>query len=186
MPSESLKPIRLEVPLADFVEGLRRTLKVIGRRNAGDALVSYADGQLCIRLGGAEMKVPALGHWPGEARVDSIWLRTFARVPPLQNPLIVQVEEGRLRIARSSVPCHWQRPGEARVEAPLGLEPRALIRLAHAHSHEELEKSGIAAAVVGARKELDKRIDAAAKQLAPFGVSPADVRLLVITKLQLA
>jgi hypothetical protein len=171
--------------LAEFVTELKRAVKVLGRRNAGDALFSYADDHLRIRLGGAEWQLPAKGHWRGEARVGSSLLRPFAKVPPAQDPLVIQVYQGRLRIAGSSAPCHWQREGEAMVEVALGMELIDLLRLAHAHPQRALEKSGVASSIDSARRELDKRIDAASRHLAPFGVTPADVRLLVIGKLKL-
>ena len=89
------------------------------------------------------------------------------------------------RIGGSSIPCQWQVPGAATIEVPLDLDLRERLRLTLTHSQAALEKSGLASMVVDARADFEKRIAAAAKSLAPLGVTPVDIRLLVAGKLQL-
>lgn len=177
---------RLAVAKDDFIQELKRLAKVLGRRrNAADALLRYEEGQLRISIGGAEVGMTAQGQWQGEARVSAAWLRAFAKVPPPQDPVVIQVEGSRMRIGGSSIACQWQVPGAATVEIPLNLDLRERIRLAFSHPHAELEKSGLAPMVVEARAELEKRIAAAAQQLAPCGVTETDIRLLVEGKMGL-
>lgn len=173
---------RLEVERAVLVEELKRMAKVLGRGPGGEAVLMYRDEKFLMRIGGAEFAIPAKGRWPGEARVASSWIRALTKFPPVQDPVIIQVRGGRLQLAGSSFPCRWQAPGAARIEVPLGMGLLELVRLGFAHPVEELEKSGIASAVAEARAELDKRIKAAARQLAPLGVTATDLRLLVTGK----
>src|SRR5690606_3494285 len=102
---------RLQVPRGVFVEELRRMFKILGRRKAGEALLVQDVDRLLIRIGGAECALPAEGIWSGEARAASGLLRTIARVPPNQDPLVIAVRDGRLWIANSSTPCRWQPVG---------------------------------------------------------------------------
>lgn len=176
---------RLEVPRVVLLEELMRMGKVLGRSRSGEALLMYDVGRLQIRIGGAECAIPASGHWPGEARVSALWLRAFVKVPPAQDPVVFQVQGGRMRISTSTIPCRWQVPGAATIEAPLGNDLLALLRLSLEHSDAELEKSGLGRSVADARAELDRRIKAAARQLAPLGVSESDVRVLVTGKFNL-
>lgn len=54
MASPSDSPARLEVNRAMFLAELARVAKILGRRKEGDALLSYRDGELKLRVGGAE------------------------------------------------------------------------------------------------------------------------------------
>lgn len=176
---------RLEVAKPEFIEELKRLTKVLGRRSAGDALLRYEDGKLRISIGGAEVGMAAHGQWQGEGRVSAAWIRAFVKVPPAQDPVVFEVQGGRMRVGGSSIPCRWQVPGAPTIEVALSMGLRDRLRLGFAHAEAELEKSGLAPTVADARTELEERIAAAAKQLAPLGITPTDARLLVVGKLQL-
>jgi hypothetical protein len=173
---------RLEVERSVLVEELKRMTKVLGRGRSGEALLMFQNEKLVMRLGGVEFAIPAHGRWPGEARVASSWIRALAKIPPVQDPIVIQVSGGRLHMAGSSNVCTWQAQGACSIEMPLGLELLDLIRLGLSHPDEVLEKSGVARAVAEARADLEKRIMAAARQLAPMGVTATDIRLLVTGK----
>lgn len=174
---------RLVVDRKVLVDELRRLGRVLKRADAGEALFIHDVDRLVIQVGGAECMLPATGTWTGEVRVSASLLRMVARVPPAQDPVTIEVRDGRMRIAGSSAPCRWQPPGQALIEIPIGLDLRGRLRLAFAHPPAQLEASGLAPLVAGARAEMERRVQAAAVQLAPLGVSPVDVRMLVITRL---
>lgn len=174
---------RLEVSRAAFVEELRRMTRLLGRRNAGEALFIFDVGRLLLRVGGAEFAVPANGHWAGEARASTSLLHALAKVPPARDPVVIEIRSGRLCIAGSSVPCRWQPPGLAVIEVPLDLDLRGRLELGLAHPQEVLENSGIAPLITDARAEMNRCIAAAARQLAPLGITSADLRALVAARL---
>ena len=174
---------RLEIARAVFVEEVTRMSKVLGRSRSGDALLMFRDGALQIRMPGAETTMPAQGRWPGEARVAASWVRALGKVPPTQDPIVIQVYGGRLHIAGSSNTCRWQAAGKGTVEVTLGMSLLDLVKLDLAHSDEVLEASGLTPAIVEARQKIDKRIKAAARQLSTLGISETDLRLLITGKL---
>lgn len=175
---------RLEVERIALIDELQRMAKVIGRRrNVGEAMLMHDVNRLVIRVAGVEFAIPAVGEWDGEARVAASFLRALAKVPPSQDPVVVHVQAGRLRIASSSMACQWQPPNTATIEVPLNQDLRARLRLAFEHSEADLRRSGIAPLIADAREEMERRIDAAARQLAPLGVSPADLRTLAIARM---
>ena len=133
---------RLEVSRSVFVEELQRMAKVMGRRkNLGDALLMHDVGRLLIRVAGAEFAIPANGRWLGEWRVSATMLRALAKVPPSEDPVVVQVHGGRLKLAFQYSEAELQQSGiapliaDAREEmersiataakalAPLGVSP---------------------------------------------------------------
>lgn len=183
MSADTPAQVRLEVPRASFLEELKRLNQVLGRKRRMDALLRHDAGNLVIRIGGAEAALPAHGHWPGEARISSDWLRSFTKVPPPHDPVVFQVTGGRMRIGGSTVTCHWQAPGAASVEVTLDMDLATINKLRLEHSEEALVQSGLRPAVLATQAEIDRRIKAAARQLAPLGVSESDVRVLVVGKL---
>ena len=181
--SPDIVPTRLEVAKADFVEELTRLGKVLGRRDCADAVLRFEDGRLRISIGGAEVGIAAQGDWQGEARVSAAWIRILAKVPPAMDPVVVQVAGGRMRIGSSSNVCAWQVPGAAVIEVPLAMGLRERLQLVARYSDADLVKSGLAPMVADARAELEKRIASATRQLGPLGITAADLRVLVIGKL---
>lgn len=174
----------LAVPRAPFVLELRRLIQVIGRRRAPEAILSFDVNRLLVHVGGAEFSVPASGHWSGEARVAVPGLRALARVPPRFDPVEIRFARGQLRIENFSMACRWQLPGTAILEVPVDRSLATTLRLMQQHGPDDLEQSGLARLVAEAVREKQRRIAAAARQLAPLGVSPADVAALVATRLR--
>lgn len=180
-PSDS--PAYLEADRAFFLVELARLIKVLGRRKPGDALLSYRDGELTVRVGGAECMIPATGRWKGEARLSFAWLKAICKVPPPGNPIVIHVTAGRMHIGSSSIKCDWQAPTASTIDVTLNMGLVERLRLGLAHSEEDLRRSGLGPMVTEARDELDKIIAKALLPLAPFGVTASDLRLLVIGKL---
>lgn len=170
---------RLEVPLAPFVEELRRFKRVVARKNVGEVVLAFSDGTLSLRVGGAELRLPASGRWPGEARASAAWMAQLARVPPTKDPVVIQVKSGRLQVAMLSVSCHWQRIDSATLELPLNATLIDTLRLALQHEPAILERSGLARPVLDAGQAADRCIDRAMVHLAPLGIARQDVEALV-------
>lgn len=185
MASSSDSPARLEVNRVAFLAELARVAKVLGRRKAGDAVLSFREGVLKLRIGGAECAIPAAGRWQGEACVSYAWLKAIGKVPPPGDPLVILVSGGRMRIGSSSMTCSWQAPNATAIDVTLNMGLVERLRLGITHSEEDLKRSGLVPMVADARNELDKVIAKAQMHLAPFGVTTADLRLLVIGKLAL-
>lgn len=170
---------RVRVVNANWIGELRRAVKLTRRDRSGQAIISFADGQLRTSFGGIEFEIPAEGRWPGEARISADWLRTLAKVPPGNDPLEFSVSRDRMQIAGSSVPCTWQRAGNAKIVLPMGAQLLEILQLPLQHTAAELEASGLAAAVAKAESELLLRMRRALCELAPLGVSREDLDSLV-------
>lgn len=183
--TEASTLIWLEFPRGVLVEELKRINRVLGRRSAGQAVLGFVHGHLVMRMASAECVIPAVGHWPGEAVLTAAWLRSLAKVPPAQDPVRFELQGNKLRMGSSAVSCRWQAAGTSEVEVPAGHALLTLLRLSLAHDDAELAQAGLTRPVAEARAELEKRIKAAARQLAPLGVGESDVRLLVTGKFSL-
>lgn len=174
----------LAVPRDPFIAELRRMMAVVGRRRVPEAVLTFDVDQLIVHVGGAEFSVPASGHWSGEARIAVPGLRALAAVPPKQDPVEVRYADGLLRFGNYALTCRWQAPGLAIVEVPINRDLVSILRLAYRHPPYVLEQSGLARLVAEAEKKKQRRITAAARHLAPLGVSFADLATIVATRLR--
>lgn len=172
------------VPRDLFVAELKRMVAVIGRRRMPEAVLTLDVDRLIVHVGGAEFAVPATGHWSGEARIAVPGLRALAAVPPKQDPIGIRVAAGKLWFGNYGLSCRWQAPGLAVVEVPINRDFVSILRLAERHPPDVLEQSGLARLVADAERKKQRRIAAAARHLAPLGVSLADVAALVATRLR--
>lgn len=170
---------RLEVPRTQFVEELKRVKRVLKRKNPGQAILSFADGHLVLTLGGAQIQLPATGRWPGEARASASWLIPLATVPPVQDPVIFQVKNGRLYVATLSVECQWQRHDSAVLELPLNATLVDTLRLALEHDGMTVDRSGLTGPMLDARRAAAACIDGAMEHLAALGVDRKALEALV-------
>jgi hypothetical protein len=169
----------LELPLAPFVAGVREAFRLLRVSQQGEAVVRYSAGELHVSCGGAQFSTPAGGRWPGEARVSaSLWV-ALAKVPPTQDPLSMSVRDGRLRVGSSSAPCRWQKDGLARVEVPLGATLLDILRLGAQHDLDTLRQSGVDRVVTQARADADRRLQEAARKLAPLGIGLSQLNALL-------
>jgi hypothetical protein len=171
---------RLEIPLTPFVEELRRLKRIVTRKNAGEVVLAFADETLSLRVGGAELRLPASGRWPGEARASASWMTALAKVPPATGPVVIQVKNGRLHVAMLSVSCQWQCIESAMLELALNATLIDTFRLALQHDAPTLENSGIAGPVNDARRAAGRCIDQAMTHLAPLGVPREALEALVV------
>ena len=174
---------RLDVSLATFVKELQRANGIVTRRSTGDAILAFDGCELSVRFGGAEFSVPAWGYWSHAVRTSSRWLVAFGKVPPKQDPLRIEIVAGRLRIATLSVPCRAQSLEALTVELPVDVDLCTVLRIGHMHSEGELEGSGVLTAITRARAERDRRMQRAFEHLAPLGVTPAAIEVLVTSAL---
>lgn len=173
---------RVEIERALFVEEIKRLARG-GRRNAGEAIVSYGEEGLIIAAGGGETRLPATGRWPGEARVLFSWLVAMAKMPPAMDPLVLEVRQGRLRMGGSSVRCQWQRKDAAEVQLPVNAGWIDLLRAGLEHDEATLEKSGLLKQVQQARRKQAMVLLKAFPLFNEFGVTIDDLEKLVQTAL---
>lgn len=174
---------RLSVPLATFVEELRRWARVCGKPDGQQAILRLAAAGLTVSGGGAQFTVPASGRWPGEARIAGSILYALAKVPPRQDPLRIEVRADRLRIGTLTAPCTWQREGSATIELPLGMEMLDMIRLGLLHDEEALRTAGAWNAVDAARQRAETLLRSAARTLVPLQITEAELRAFASERL---
>ena len=155
-----------------------------GRRGAGaGCALGPGGGLLTLSAPGAATELIAAGSWPRMVRASLralLDLRT--RLPP-GDPLALRYQGGRLWIEKFSIPAKLGAPlvGAADAQMDLPLNPRTsdYVRLKRRRGREELLRRGLWSAIEEAEKDLERRVGAAAKILAPLGIAESRLRAFV-------
>lgn len=170
---------RLQVARADLLEGLRTLVRTTEPADAGQAILSFTDGQLEIAIGGGAVTVDASGRWPGECRVPGGWVLALHAQPPAADPVTLTVEGGRLHVGPTSVGCHWQEAGAAQVVIPIGAELRDLLAIALDYDDQILEASGILKQIRDARERRRQVVANAMEAFAPLHIPTAAIESFI-------
>ena len=138
---------------------------------------------LRVVVGGAEVELPATGRWDGSVRVAAAFIAGLAspRMLPPSEAVELRLEDGRLRIGTLSARATWEPAPSQTFQLPLDATWLDLLRATLTTSSDVLVAAGYARMVRRATERRDRLVTRAAALLAPFGVSPADVRDLVDT-----
>lgn len=170
---------RLEVSKSDLVATLRSLSRTTKPAKAGQAILSFADGQLEIAIGGAAVSVDARGRWPGECRVMGAWILALHAHPPASDPVTFSVEAGKLHVGTTSVACHWQEAGAAQVSIPIGAGLRDLLAIALAHNDQVLEQSGILRQIEEAKERRQRLVARAVEVFAPLHIPETEIQAFI-------
>ncbi len=172
----------VSVPHRDLKAALK-ALKVVKPKNVPEAIFSFSDGELEIVLSGVTARASAVGTWPGTVRVDGRFLLGLSHSVPTSDPLLpmlVSVQEGRLKIAGVSCLCTVEQGVQQsviRLSINAPLHERLYVK--QVHSDDEIASSGWMKPVQQAAEERDKLIARAAEVLQPLAVEANDLMKLV-------
>lgn len=176
---------RLTIVLSDLLPAFRLLLKTRKRKLkvCDEAVLSYDGACLHFALSGITVAVPAVGTWPGQARLPGRVILGLAEVPPTHDPVVLAVEQDRLTFGTTSVPCVWQSAWLSQIDMPANAAILHYLALRQTHTNEEIMQSGLSAAVKDAEVKRDRIIGAALKSLSRLDITETDLRRLLDTKI---
>ena len=169
----------LQIKLKDLKEPFRLLKKLCKPERDEEAIISYDDQCLHIDLGGMTVTIPAIGEWPGQARIPGTFILTLAKVPPTADPVLVSVDNGRFHFGSTSIGCVWQPPWSAMIELPMNPNYNMILALRSKYTEEEIQASGWSERMKTVEAYLDHVCETIAKRLSGFGVRPDDVRRMI-------
>ncbi|PKO19414.1 hypothetical protein CVU37_04280 [candidate division BRC1 bacterium HGW-BRC1-1] len=163
----------------NFVSAMKM-LRSLGRpRKGAEAVISFLDGCVNIRLDSGVTGCPAEGEWVGEVRVPASFIISLISVPPTGDPVVIRNADGRLCVGGSSIDCTWQSPPGAAVWLPANASLGEILSLQNKYSEDDISRAGLDAVVESATEEAEKKILIASDALEELGVEPYDVREMV-------
>lgn len=174
----------VEVARDELWSGLRSLRRAVPRKKPPQALVSFEEGSLVIRIGGASVRAAARGRWEGVARTSGHTLADFDRALPDLDPIPVRVVGDRFKIGPVGLPCHWQADAPCAVRVPVDAGLLHLLRLPMEHDQEAIEKAGVSDQVKQAEARREALLEKAARVLAPLELGAEELRECVDRKIQ--
>ena len=170
---------RLQIKQQNLKEPFRLLKRLCRPERDEEAIVSFDDQVLHIDLGGMTVTIPAVGEWPGQARIPGSFILTLAKVPPTTDPVVVSVDDGRFYFGSTSVGCSWQAPWRALIQLPMNPKIKLILALRSKFTEEEIRESGWSERLKSAEAYRDHVCETIAQRLADLGVRPEDVRRMI-------
>jgi len=171
---------QVEVSRTDLIREMKKMVRLIKPKSAGEVLISYSEGHLYFSIGGAEVSVLGDGKWMGIARLAGSFVLATAKVPPEDDPVLIQVKGSRLHIGSMSYQCTWQLALETSADL-LPMNPSFIekVALPLLHTPEASEAAGLSAVVETAQKRRKAIVAKVAPQLKLFGITVSDINQLI-------
>ncbi len=148
-------------------------------------LIAFSDGFLTFEIEGAEsVAARAEGEWHGKAYVPANYLAALHSVPPIEDPVTLSYDHGKLHIASLAIGCQWDllsAPLLRRSENPDTVE---LLALERTLTRPEILGTPLGMKISQAKRLAGSAVTRAAKALAPFGIQRTQVEALLERQIQ--
>jgi hypothetical protein len=181
MTKQSLATNSLQVTLAEFKHAM--AIFTPKRRKLGPVLLAFEGGFLSIESGEATAVMHATGKWHGRAKISPQSLRAIATVPPNQDPLTISYADGHLLVGNMTIACEWHTVGEALIQNLENPSLFDLLVMERTLPRSELKGTERGHRILDAVEQADKRIRKAMSQLTELGITEAEIRALVETRI---
>jgi hypothetical protein len=170
----------LKVSRREAIRAFASMARIKGVPENTEGVMTYDGRNIVIRLAGFETAVEATGFWPGQARLPASLLTRLGKAPlPDGDPVVFEVSGNRLRIGTLHVQCTWDTGADSRIELPLNPPLISVLRVAHLHSPEEIERSGLSELVSKAEQMSTSLVSEATSTLSALGVTTAQIESVV-------
>ena len=134
--------------------------------------------ELIVSGPGASHCIDATGIWQGSVRTDAGMMNALARRLPVEDPLTLRANDGRLIVGSLSVSAELLDIAPAAVDLPIGADAVAVLSAVEKYGEVRVRGVTGAATIESARRELGRQLDIAVRALAPYGVTQVDLERL--------
>jgi hypothetical protein len=169
---------RVTVGRNALVEALHKLASMGEPGEDEQASIAYGLGKLTIEVGGVSVGLPAHGFWDGELWYEARELLEFADWMPDDDPLILDVIDGSMRIGATPMGGVWE-PTQNDTDSLIDEPFTAILALRYQHTPEEIEQFGLRKVYEDAWAGADHAIANAVAALSPLGVTETHIRDMV-------
>jgi len=173
---------RLSVDRSEFNHAIR-TFR--GRRGQGSlASLAFDSGILSIEADDLMTTCRAGGEWQGCALFSAQVLAALAKVPPAENPVIIEYSQGKLSIGPLSITCDWSNVSDdfiGQLESPSVLD---LIAIGRSMPAAEIHRTGLWRRISRAKATVTSAVSKAMKHLQQLEISEAELHDLVEARIR--
>lgn len=176
---------QLKIDVADFSAGLKPFQS--RKRMFGTVLLAFEGGFLSLETDAIKTVMRASGQWHGRARFSAEILRALALVPPTGNPVIMSYAQGHLLIGNMTIACTWidVRKESIAIDVEAACSPGIIDVLAMDRTARRVDanRAEMRQQIRSAKEKMARRIKNAVEQLSDLGISEAEIRALVESKI---
>ena len=97
--------IRIEIPLDDFLSACKLMMRRGRDKRKTDVEFTVKDGQFMMEWGGVGSIVPGKGMWPGSVSIRGSNFLGVTKVPPRQNPVVLEVKNSTFCVDGFTCAC---------------------------------------------------------------------------------
>ena len=176
----------LQVNRPELFRALKLLQKNVKAKARQDAIFSYVDGTLSIKLDWVAAQAPATGEWSGLAAIEGHDLVMFGKAIPRSEirtsageTISVRLHERRLYIGNDSFSLRWYDEKGDKIHLPLNPELAEALVLPFKYTQEELAYSDLLYILRSHEERRDAIIARAHELLKPLGVERVDLERLV-------
>src|SRR5581483_8767283 len=104
---------------------------------------------------------PATGVWPRRVRLPASFIRLLANAPPAGDPLTLEFSDGKLALRGATTTrfkAVWEDISPSRIDAPLDLSDRELLKIAAREAPPAILSSGLKRAAENAELRFQRSI----------------------------
>ena len=173
----------LAVEKKPFLNALKSLRISVRARQKDEAILSFADGLLSIKMQDSVVHVPATGTWTGSAKIVARTLIPIVTFPPDSDPLPLRFQGERFYVAGWSVNGTWHAEGVQELVVPENANSLEIAALRRRYTDGQLEDAGLLQEVRNAEQTVKSQLALVAKALVDVGISEDDLHALVERKL---
>ena len=173
---------RLEVTRDEFNRSMRAFR---GRKIFEDSAgLAFENGVLSLETGNVMVTLRGTGEWQGCALFSAQVLAALAKVPPTQDPVVIEYSEGKLFIGPLSIPCYWETLSAEFVGELKNPGVLDLLALGRSMPAAEIHRTGLWRRINRAKATMTVSLQKAAKQLGAFEISESELRDMVEVRIR--
>jgi hypothetical protein len=144
----------------------------------------YQDGNLVLETPGGEDAVPAVGHWPGTARVSGMVLVTLASGKIPGESIELSFSDGTLHIrsggAHITYKGQWEDISPVLPDIPLDASDRDYLRIPHSgYSPAQIAAAGLEKQIASCEMRFQRALDRAFPILCRYVTARSDLESVI-------
>ena len=183
---------RVTIKRKDFIAALKQLPRSQVRNYKNELRISFHEGNIRFRSYGIDIGMSAVGEWPGSATMYMGGVAGLKTVPPKIDPIIMEMEGDKLRIASSVFQCQWDPKVEGVEEnyegfalgLPMNPPFTQLVSIGLDLAPDVIERSGCKELIANAMDRKARLVIGACSALSPFGITRADIEALIANRLK--
>ncbi len=162
---------------------LRKVFPHLRRKKVLQVVLSFDGEQFCVDFQGAQYGAHGVGEWKGTARLSLVLFEAIVKTQ-LEDTIVFEYRDGRLRVGKTSVAAQWQDLPGMFLDLAIDISETDFLAICLAAPPARVIASGLGPRFEHAKQQLGKRIDQASDSLREYGNFREKIEWIVLDDLK--